>query len=216
MSRLIANSHEHVNLIPNSAVWATQLPLLPAADVRAPVTRGSKNPLWLGLPKRLRQLRSQADISALTLANAAGISNKTSTRIERGLGLPGIDVVEKIALALGVEPCWLAFGRDGEEPFQQKIPRLVEGSPPPLPIVAEQVQAQAYRGCGDRLRVAREVKGLSMREAARAAQVSPQAVSAMESGRICPRVDTCERLAVAVDVAPCWLAFGVGKGPVPN
>lgn len=216
MSRSIPHVAECVNLIPSASQSAAQLPLFPGDAVGVPVTRGSKNPLWLGLADRLRRLRLQADVSALTLSALAGISDKTSTRIERGVGLPGIDVIEKIALALGVEPCWLGFGNDGEEPFQQKIPRLVSGPELPRPSITDRVNAQAFLGCGERLRVARLAKGLSMRDVARAAEVSVQAVSAMEAGRICPRVDTCERLAVALDVAPCWLAYGVGRGPIAN
>lgn len=193
-----------------------QLTLGFADGVRGAVTRGSKNPLWFGLSGRLKQLRLEADIPAMTLGNIAGVASTTAWRIERDESRPGIDVVEKIAIALGVAPCWLAFGADGEETFQQKIPRLVAQPPMPRPEPVDMVTASAFAGCGERLRLAREAKQLSMRDVAKAAGLSPQAVSLVEAGKLCPRVDTCEAMAVALDVAPCWLAYGVGRGPIAN
>ena len=47
-----------------------------------------------------------------------------------------------------------------------------------------------------------------MRALAKAADVSYQAVLYTESGQTVPRVDTIEAIAVALDVAPGWLAYG--------
>ncbi len=161
-------------------------------------------------------MREEAGLPALTLGNLAGVAHSTPHRLEQGSSVPTISVVERLAMALGVEPCWLAFGADGEEPFRLKIPRLLPAGTPPSPQPVERIEADAHRGCGDRLAAAREARGLSMRQLARAAQLSPQTVSAVESGRVGLRLDNCEALAVALDVAPCWLAYGVGRGPIAN
>lgn len=193
-----------------------QLALFPTEGVRVPVTRGLKNPLWFGVSDRLKRLREEAGLPALTLGNLAGVAHSTPHRLEQGTSVPTISVIERLAMALGVEPCWLAFGSDGEEPFRLKIPRLITPQGRPTPLPAEGTAADAHKGCGERLEAARQVRGLSMRQLARAAQLSPQTVSAVESGRVGLRLDNCEALAVALDVAPCWLAYGVGRGPVVN
>lgn len=49
-----------------------------------------------------------------------------------------------------------------------------------------------------------------MRTLSAAAGVSVQAWSNAEAGKAIPRVNTAERMAVALGVAPSWLAFGEG------
>lgn len=216
MSRSIPDPHEHVKRMLINDRKSVQLSLFSADGVVGLVTRGSKNPLWFGLGNRLKRARVAADLPAQTIGNLAGVAHQATTRLEREESIPGIDLVEKIALALGVPPCWLAFGVDGEEPFQQKVPRLVRPPGPPVPVPGQEPEPLACITCGERLRVARTAAGLSMRDVGRAAKLSVQAISLIELGRVCPKVDTCERVAVALDVAPCWLAYGVGRGPVVN
>lgn len=64
-----------------------------------------------------------------------------------------------------------------------------------------------------RLRAARESRGLSLMQLARISGVSPAAVSYLERGEKLPRTDTVERLARALQVSRCWLAFGDGQKP---
>jgi transcriptional regulator with XRE-family HTH domain len=181
--------------------------------VRQRVTRGSKNPLWFGLADRLRKTRERAGLSG---AAADQLARAGFWLIENERQIPLISTVEKIAASLGVPPCWLAFGSDGEAPFRQKILRTDEAVPPPAPEPGERLSPGTCEGVGDRLRVARQAAGMSMRELARRAELSVNAVSLIEAGRGTPRVDNCEALAVALDVAPCWLAYGVGRGPIAN
>jgi transcriptional regulator with XRE-family HTH domain len=216
MSRSIPDPHEHVKQLLILDCKRLQLSLFTPDGVVGLVTRGSKNPLWFGLAGRLKRAREHADLPAQTIGNMAGVAHQATTRLEREESVPGIDLVEKIAIALGIPPCWLAFGVDGEEPFQQKVARLVRPTGEPMPVPGQEPAPLACTGCGERLRVARTAGGLSMRDVGRAAEVSVQAISLIELGRVCPKVDTCERIAVALDVAPCWLAYGVGRGPVVN
>lgn len=181
--------------------------------VRRLVTRGSKNPLWFGLAERLRKTRERAGLSG---AAADQLARAGFWLIENERQVPLISTVEKLAVSLGVSPCWLAYGSDGDEPFRQKIQRSDPGPSPPEPDPAERIVPRAHAGIGERLRLARQAAGLSMRELARQARLSVNAVSLLEAGKGAPRVDNCEALAVALDVAPCWLAYGVGRGPAHN
>jgi transcriptional regulator with XRE-family HTH domain len=63
---------------------------------------------------------------------------------------------------------------------------------------------------GSRLQRAREEAGLSLRALAERASMVHSTVGDIEKGRHCPAVDTLERLAQALRVSPCWLAYGIG------
>lgn len=64
-----------------------------------------------------------------------------------------------------------------------------------------------------RLTAARAHHKLSLRTLAEAAGISHQTVKLLEHGENSPSLDTCERLATALDVPPSWLAFGAGRAP---
>lgn len=63
-----------------------------------------------------------------------------------------------------------------------------------------------------RLLQSREARGCTLRGLAERAGLSAQAVLYIEQAKVVPKVDTCELLAVALDVAPGWLAYGEGAG----
>ena len=107
-----------------------------------------------------------------------------------------------------MSPIYLAFGPEGAEPFRLKTPAYLKCEDEPQPQPGAGVFAARYTGCAERLRSSRERLGLSLRELAAAATVSYQAVLNTESGQTVPRVDTIEAIAVALDVAPGWLAYG--------
>lgn len=67
---------------------------------------------------------------------------------------------------------------------------------------------QFYLEAGARLHAKREAAGLSLRILAESAGVSFETVHQCDTGRAVHEVDTCERLAVALGVAPCWLGVG--------
>ena len=172
------------------------------------VTQGSKNPLWLGLGVRLSQVRDAQQRTAKELGLAAGLSINAVAQIEDGYATPFIETVERIAAALGVSPGWLAFGPFGDEPFRQK--RTRPPRPPKMPEGAAHHRdyKQRHQHCCERLRNTRAALGLSMRAAANAAAISVQTWSNAEAGTTVPRIDIVERMAVALDVAPAWLAYG--------
>lgn len=59
-----------------------------------------------------------------------------------------------------------------------------------------------------RLKEARAKAGLSIKGLYLAADTSRRSVSLWEEGGATPRIDTVERLAEALGVTPCWLAYG--------
>lgn len=67
------------------------------------------------------------------------------------------------------------------------------------------------RKIGERLFDARDRAGLTLRALGERAGVSWSTISAIEKGRQAATVETTERLAMALGVRPCWLAFGEGS-----
>lgn len=193
----------------------TTLTVLTQATVFSDVTRGRKNPLWTGLSKRLRCLRELAKINQAELAALSSCAHSTVWRVETNRYRTSVDVVEVLALALGVSPTFLAFGHEGVIPFRQKQPVPDVLPVDPAPCLSKTVcgSAAAHCGVGARLTRAREVRGCTLRGLAQRAGLSAQAVLYIENAKVVPKVDTCELLAVALDVAPGWLAYGEGQGP---
>lgn len=174
----------------------------------AEVTQGRKNPLWIGSAKRLVRLRTTAQLSQNALERLSDVPHAVISRFEADLNRPKIDTVEKLAAGLGVSPVYLAFGSEGDQPFRPKTPAYLKIDETPTPQPGKGQFRERYRGAAERLKTSRERLGLSLRDLAAAAQVSYQAVLYTETGRTVPRLDTIEAIAVALDVAPGWLAFG--------
>lgn len=63
------------------------------------------------LAQRVRQVREAHGLSARAVATAATITEGTIRAIEKRGGMPTIDTLEQLAIALGVSPSWLAFGQ---------------------------------------------------------------------------------------------------------
>ncbi|MDX8151078.1 helix-turn-helix transcriptional regulator [Patulibacter brassicae] len=63
---------------------------------------------------------------------------------------------------------------------------------------------------GDRIALARDAEGLSQRDLAAAARVSPSQLALYEAHKSRPRPGTLKRLADALDVDPEWLRRGTG------
>lgn len=63
-----------------------------------------------GLSERLITYRQTHDLTASRLAKLAGVSPQGVQNIERGKVSPGIDTVERLANAVGLDPSWLAYG----------------------------------------------------------------------------------------------------------
>lgn len=179
------------------------------------VTRGKKNPLYLALSRRVALLRDAAGLPQHELAELARITRQAVSLIESGQRTAKISTVESLATALGVSPAYLAFGEDGERLWLKRRPRFgIEPAPPPVPVPADRPCLNVHKGMGERLKQARAAKGLSMRALGRIAGCTVASVSLLEAGTGVALLSTCEELAKALDIAPGWLAYGLGQGPV--
>lgn len=188
-----------------------------AGDRSHGVTRGKKNPLYQALSRRVALLRGTAALPQHELAELAHITRQGVSLIESGQRTAKISTVEFIATALGVSPAYLAFGEDGEKLWRKRIPRFgLEPEQPPVPNPAARPCPNLHLGMGERLARGRKAKGLSMRALGRAAGCTVASISLLESGTGIVLLSTCEELAKALDVAPGWLAYGLGAGPVED
>jgi len=184
-------------------------PLTEAVLVAPVLTSGVKNPLWFGLGERLLAARERCGLSQEALSVMAGINESAARHIEIGRSVPTLSTVENLACALGISPTWLAFGFDGFEAWRERVPR--KGEPeraPPTPKPAQRPCPETYRGIPERLRLAREQSGLSMRAIARATELSAQTIALIEAGRSVPLISNIEAIAKSLTVSPGWLAFG--------
>ena len=87
--------------------------------------------------------------------------------------------------------------------------------PPELPKVrlAARKPTSRYLGIGKRLKEAREALKLSANKLAKCARISHTSIMLLESGDSIPLIPNIERIALALGVAPGWLAYGEGEGP---
>lgn len=176
-----------------------------------PMVKGVKNPFCFGYSSRLSQLLDAGILSQHETAKAASMTTTTVGRGENGKATPRLETVSSLANALGVSPTWLAYGTQGGLPFRQRRP--VVPFDPPMPALAARPASTACADLAQRLTTARTQQGLSLRKLGAAAGMSAQAVLLIERGDSNPLISTVEALAVALDCAPGWLAFGEGEGP---
>lgn len=85
------------------------------------------------LASRLKALR--ANKNQAEFAEEIGISVRSLSRYENGLGSPDLDTINKICDKFGVSPQWLAFG-DGSAFPGEGATKHEELTPPPLPAGA--------------------------------------------------------------------------------
>jgi len=184
------------------------------------MVRGHKNPLYAAIAQRLQRVRRTADLNQREIARSSDglISYNAIGHLERGTSMGRIDTIEKIAASIGVPVCWLAYGDDGGQPFRQKVSRVRDqlagkrAGQVPTPSGPQPYEDLA-KGCGTRLADLRKSAGLSLRELAEQCGISFETIRNIEAGTSVPKVDSIFQIAVALDCAPCWLAYGVGKKP---
>lgn len=177
------------------------------------VVSGQKNPLHFRCAHRVRGRIDAAGMTRLDLASLVGLNSRTMLLIEDGKHVPRVGTLERISEALGISPTWLAYGEEGTLRFKQKRPRPPLPADPPIPQPDSRPASERWRGVALRLASTRELRGLTLRQVEDAAGVSRQTILLIEKGESEPRISTIEDLAVALDVAPGWLAYGEGEGP---
>lgn len=70
-----------------------------------------------GIAARLKEARQNAAMTIRALAAAAGVASSAITDTEIGERIPRADTLEKMARALGVSACWLAYGEGSAPPW---------------------------------------------------------------------------------------------------
>lgn len=60
--------------------------------------------------RRLHQARQHYGLTMAALAEKANVGAATINHIEKGRQIPGADTIERLARAMNVDPCWLAYG----------------------------------------------------------------------------------------------------------
>lgn len=155
------------------------------------MVRGRANPQHHGFAQRLRRARKAADLTHVSLAESAGlVSRSTTVVLERGTSFPRVDTAANLARALAVPASLLAFGVD------------VAGD-------------SDVTGLPGRLIQARQARGLSRHQLGQRSKTSDTLVRLTETGTTMPNLVKLEALAKALQVSPCWLAFGVGDRELP-
>ena len=156
------------------------------------MVRGSPNPLFVGLPLRLRRTRKQCQITPSALGPKVGLHRGIATYIESGDRIPSVGTIAKLAAALGVSAPWLAYGIGD----------------------ATAAPGASCDGMSQRLQAVRTERGLTKAELARRVELKAPSLSQIENGGQ-SGVDTVERIAKALGVSPGWLAYGVGPIVLP-
>jgi transcriptional regulator with XRE-family HTH domain len=97
-------------------------------------------------PRRLGQrvVRSRGSLSQRELADAVGVSPAYISRIERGERVPSLQLVERVARALGVDVGWLR----GESSFVGKGKQRAQ----PISAAAIAAELKTIEGAIDRIR----------------------------------------------------------------
>ncbi len=88
--------------------------MLPALTM----TRGKRSFRHAGLRDRLRRVRREQELNFSELARLSDVSRVTIRNIEDERVTPVLDIVEKLADALGVSPAWIAYGVRPQDPAE--------------------------------------------------------------------------------------------------
>jgi len=123
------------------------------------------------------------------------MARNTASQLERRERIPRLDTVEKLAKALNVSPCLLAYGVEMSR--EADATALADGLP-------------------ERLFRLRQERGLSRRQLGRMSSTSDNFVQMTETGTTVPNIAKVEQLAKALQVSICWLAFGLGSPELPT
>lgn len=124
--------------------------------------------------ERVRTLRKERGLTLVDLATRAKLSYSYLSEIERGFKRPSLTTLSKLAGALDLPRAELVEVSD-------------DGGPPGVSM-------------GEKLRLAREDRGMTLREIAAEASISPTYLSEIERDNVHPAVSVLKRLARALHV----------------
>ena len=128
-----------------------------------------------GMGDKLRALRDEKGFTLEELGKKIDLSVTYLSEIELGERTPSIQTLQKICRYFNV-PISLFLHTEGK-----------------------------LLTTGKKIRITREAKGMTQKQLAMAAQVSPGLVAQLESGKVQPSLKTIERIAKALSVSACYL-----------
>lgn len=79
--------------------------------------------------RRVRQARERAGFTQAALAEAAGVTDETISRLERGAYEPALSTIVAVVEALGLDLDTVV------RPRQARVDRAAEPGPPPSPVL---------------------------------------------------------------------------------
>lgn len=143
---------------------------------------------YAGLIKALRQY---LELSKEAFGKSLGYSGAHITRLENGITEPSDTVINKICEVYGVKSDYF----NGEVELKDAVA---------APITKE----ENNRIVGERLRITRSEKGLTIKELSFGSGVSEPFISLVENGKYLLNEKTAEKLAAALEVGIDWLLTG--------
>lgn len=145
-----------------------------------------------GLGGKVRVLREQSKLTLEELGKQLGFSTTYMSEIELGEKSPSIQTLQKISRFFNVPV----------STFLHTQSKLI--------------------ATGKKIKMTREVKGMTQKHLAGAADVSPGLIAQLEAGKVQPSLKTIERIAGALGVSTCFLileqedAEGIMVGITPE
>jgi len=104
--------------------------------------------LDMGFPERLTALRKQRGLTQKTLAEEAGVRTLQIGRYEKGAAQPTLEVIRKLAVALGVTADELIFDKDErgpDEDLRLQFEAVSRMSPEEKRIVKELIEGMILK-----------------------------------------------------------------------
>ncbi len=128
-----------------------------------------------GLGDKIRALREEKGLTLEEMGSSLGLSFTYLSEIERGQRIPSVQALQKISSFFNL-PITLFINTDS---------KLIS--------------------TGKKIKLNRQNKGLTQKQLAVAANVSPGLIAQLEAGKVQPSLKTVERLADALGVSVCHL-----------
>ena len=138
--------------------------------------------------EKIHELRVYLGLTLRNFGELLGYTGTHISRFEKNVLIPDERVIQRICDVFHVNPDYFT----AEMPVDQ---------------AAQKVEVDTA-GAGQRLRIARQEKGLSMWDLSRRAGISQPQISMLESGKYQLKRKAAEKLAAALEVGVDWLLTG--------
>ena len=138
--------------------------------------------------EKIHELRMYLGLSLRAFGEPIGYTGMHISRFEKNVLIPDERVIQRICDVFHVNPDY----------FTAEMP---------VDHAAQKVEVDTA-GAGQRLRIARREKGLSMWELSKRAGISQPQISVLESGKYQLRRKAGEKLAAVLEVGVDWLLTG--------